>query len=775
MRRGVWLAPLAALALGTSAANAASTIETVTVTAERRPEALLDVPLTATVLSGQTLHQDNVNNALDLQSLSPGLTVVGSLGSSDNAVFSIRGQNQPFGGADPGVQTYFAEVPFNAGGAGQYYDLDNVQVLEGPQGTLFGRSTTGGAVLFEPKHPGPDFEAYLDAEGGDYAFGQLQGAVNVPLGDMFQLRVAGEVERRNGYTDDVSFHIRTDNVDNEGVRIGFVFQPLANLKNYLVADAHWDYTHGTGNELTAISTNPTQLNQFQNLAITAFEQQFQAAGDPNYVADGTAAGTAAFNAYYGGLQFALANQQALGPRATTSTIEPLWKRDAYTLVDQTQWDITDHFRLRNIFGFENYRIEPSYDYDGSFLPILEIVNGRTWQTNSDQLTDEIHAEGETDDSLLHWIAGYYYESDYAGGYAEIERQAFGGAANPPLGSTAFQQLSNGGTSNAVFAQVSWDVSPIVPGLTLTAGGRYTWDRKVAHENDCFLPQFPFCAFPVTAGPVVSFPNVGHFSAPSWTLAADWAADDETHLYVSFRRGYKSGGFNSGGLSTPFKPEFLTDVEAGVKHAGTILGMPASVNADAYYGWYDDIQKNDFTFEGLVPIVETFNAARAHVDGFEFQAEVRPVDLLDLSFFYGYTDASYGVFDTPFSGNHKGDPFAYTPRNKLGATGRFQIPVDQSWGTPFFSATVYYQSRVWFSDFADVEPDSSQPSYALLNLRLDWEAIYGSNLDGGIFLDNVTNQLYKVGGNPLEHLTLTNSSMFGPPRMFGVELRYHVGG
>src|SRR5215472_13228423 len=480
MRRATTLAPFAALVFF-ALTSAASAIETVTVTAERRPEAALDVPITVTALSGDTLHEANINNALDLQSLSPGLTVAGNLGSSDNAVFSIRGQNQPFGGADPGVQTYFAEVPFGAGGSGLFYDLDNIQVLEGPQGTLFGRSTTGGAILFEPKRPTDKFEASLDAQGGDFQFGRLEGVANFPIdGSGLDLRVAGVIERRNGYTRDVSFGIRTDNVDNEGVRVGLLFQPDASFQNYVVYDGRWDRTHGTGNELTAISTNPVQLAAFQNLAITAFEQQFQAAGDPNFVADGTAAGTAAFAGYYGALQFALANQKALGPRATTSTIEPRFRRDDWGVTDIAEWDVTDHLRLRNIAAYRNSEYQPAYDIDGSFLPILEIANARTWQTNSTQLTEEIHVLGETSDNVWRWLAGFYYENDYRGGYSEIERQAFGGGANPPLGSTVFQVLNNGGNSKAVFAQLNYDASSFLPGLTFTAGGRYTWDTKVAN-------------------------------------------------------------------------------------------------------------------------------------------------------------------------------------------------------------------------------------------------------------------------------------------------------
>jgi iron complex outermembrane receptor protein len=782
--RTTFLASAATLALGSlAAAHADNAIETVTVTAERVPENVQTVPITITALSNETLREHDVTNALDLQALAPGLTVVGNLGSSDDAVFSIRGQNQPFGGADPGVQTYFAEVPFNAGGSGLYYDLDNVQVLEGPQGTLFGRSTTGGAILFEPKRPTGKLEASLDAAGGDFQYGALQGMINVPIsGDMLDLRIAGEIERRNGYTRDLSFGIRTDNVDNEGIRAGLVFRPMPGVENYTVIDARWDRTHGTGNELTAISQPGTpsgamQIATLQAVAEGAFENyECTIAPGPGCFATGMALGDGAFAAYYGGLQASLALQQSLGPRRITSTIAPGWRRDDWGVTDIAQWDVNANLQLRNIVAYRESRTQPAYDYDGSLDPVLEIPDSRTWQTNSAQFTEELHLSGHTEDRLFRWIIGYYYEGDYPAGYSEIERLEFGGPINAPLGDTVFSELNNGGTSNAIFAQVDVDVSEWLKGLTLTAGGRYTWDRKVAHEIDCSEDQSGGpCAFPLTAGPYPVFVNVGHFSAPTFTLTANEALDDNTNVYATWRRGYKSGGFNSGGLGTPFKPEYLMDIELGVKHGGTLLGMPAVVSAAWYYGWYSNIQKNDFAFGPFGPEVETFNAAKAKIEGLELNADLRPVDLLDLNVFFAYTDASYGKFFTPFSGNHVGDPFAYTPKDKLGLTARLHIPVEASWGMPSFAVTYNYQSKVWFSDFADVEPDSAQGGYGLFNLRLDWNSICGSDLDGAVFVNNVGNKLYKLGANPLEHLILTTSSMYGPPRMFGVELRYHVGG
>ncbi len=125
-------------------------VETVVVTARRRAENEQKIPVAVTAISGEELRLTQTKSAMDLQTLAPSLSVAANLGSRDTDVFTIRGQTQPFGGADPGVQSYFAEVPFNPSGEGSYFDMDSVQVLNGPQGTLFGRSTTGGAILFQP-------------------------------------------------------------------------------------------------------------------------------------------------------------------------------------------------------------------------------------------------------------------------------------------------------------------------------------------------------------------------------------------------------------------------------------------------------------------------------------------------------------------------------------------------------------------------------------------------------------------------------------------------
>ncbi len=800
---GIFTQPVHAQSTGST--DSINGIEEVTVTARRRNESEERVPAAVTPISAEDLRVTGTKSAIDLQNLAPSLTVSADLGSRDTDIFTIRGQTQPFGGADPGVQTYFAEVPFNASGRGTDFDLDNVQVLNGPQGTLFGRNTTGGAILFEPKRPGDQFGGYLDVTGGSYDDREVQAAINVPLDDTLAVRVAGDLAQRDGFTKDITTGQNLDNVNYQAFRAGVTWRPFAHFQNYAVFDYLHDHNNGTGASLTAV--NPATLD---NLAT-------QFLGAPCTVPPASAT-CAALEGFQAEMLGALAQQQALGPRRTTSSIPLSFRHDSWGVTDIATYDVTDHLHLRNIFGYRVDKQQPAFDYDGSDLPILDIPNARTWESNSYQVTEEIQLLGETGDDRFNWIAGFYHELDQPNGYSEVERDTFGGAQ--PMGSPFFgfgntevDELNNGGASDAVYGSATYNASDWLNGLSFTAGGRYTWDHKVATARTCISIDIASpCPFPLTSLPATK--DSAHFHAPTWTLAADYQVTDDTMVYATYRRGYKSGGFNSGaGAATDFaefKPEYLTDVEAGTKNNWTILGVPGRTNFDAYYGWYQDIQKNDeigisqtflvppppgappgtppTPFTVTTPAALTFNAARATVKGVELQSTIIPNENVELSVFYSYTDASYDRFVLPLAvsvdpfGNqtligtadHAGNPFAYTPRNKLGLSGRFHIPIDPAWGSPTFSAQWYTQSRVWFSDLSDLEPDASQKSYDLVNLRLDWDNFAGSPFDLALFDTNATNETYKVGANALEHLTGTTASIYGEPRMYGVELRVRFG-
>jgi iron complex outermembrane recepter protein len=227
------------------AAGSQAGLEEIVVTARRKDEKLQTVPLSVMAITGKELEARQISTGQDLELLAPSLNV-SSGNSRDVDRFSIGGQGTTLFG-DPGVIAYFAEVPLASNGAGPgfYFDLANVQVLNGPQGTLFGRNTTGGAILFEPQHPTDKFEGWGDF--GDLANVELKGAINVPIVDgKLTIRVAFDRHTQDGYTKDVSTGKDLDNTDYWAERVGVTFRPTDDIENYLVYYSTYSQNNGRG-------------------------------------------------------------------------------------------------------------------------------------------------------------------------------------------------------------------------------------------------------------------------------------------------------------------------------------------------------------------------------------------------------------------------------------------------------------------------------------------------------------------------------------------------
>jgi iron complex outermembrane receptor protein len=230
---------------GPSAADDKSAaLEEVIVTARRREESLQQVPISITAIDQDTLQRQGVNTLTDLQQLVPSAYVTGYAHGSSQQFFSLRGQSESGlntgggAGGGPAVVGYFSEVPVPMSGPGLYYDLQSVEVLKGPQGTLFGRNTTGGAVLFEPRRPDlTKPTGYGEMLIGDYRRAQGEGAVNFPVIDgKLAVRVAGQAESREGYTRDVNTGVRYDNRHFQAARIGILFEPNDIFENYFIGN-----------------------------------------------------------------------------------------------------------------------------------------------------------------------------------------------------------------------------------------------------------------------------------------------------------------------------------------------------------------------------------------------------------------------------------------------------------------------------------------------------------------------------------------------------------
>ena len=733
----------------------AGTLEQVIVTARRREEKLQNVPLAVTVFSQAQLEDRNITSPQDLGLFAPSLVINNNAGVAPG--FVLRGQGLTLG-AGPGVVAYFAEVPFPSGqnatgafqggtGPGNFYDLENVQVLKGPQGTLFGRNTTGGAILFTPAKPRNDYDGYADLTLGDYNWHEVQGALNIPgVPDKLLLRVAGDMSMRDGYTRDVGPYFPGQDYDNRdywALRASAVLRPNDDFENYLILTSLYLHQAGTGASLIAVKPG--------GLAVEAFP---------------------AIDAY-------LAVQQTLGPRQTELSSAQIDKQWTYGLVDIARDDIGDDLTLKNIAG---YMVEKNstgiIDVDSSPFAIQDTFAPKGWSGASAQSSDELQLAGKSAGGRLQWTFGGYLEYDRPTDMPEYS------VSIPVLGASGTYQpsriVAEGRTTQrtqALYGQATYELgglSPALDDVKLTGGYRYTWDYR-SDVSDIFSPTSGGKCIERTGFvfPDCELGKSGRFHAPTWTLGLDYQLTPDTLLYVTGRRGYKSGGFN---LNTPehstyssFQPELVTDVEIGAKADWTLFGIRGRANLDLFHTDYSNIQRAiSVLINGLSsPVTE--NAAVATIEGVELEGTFIPLPRTEISLAYSYLSSKYDRYYSPVLGNLSGLAFPFAPKNKVSITGRYHLLASADWGDISLGGSYLVQSAV--NTGPDFDATNIIQGYDLINLRLDWSGIAGSNFDAALFVTNAADTVYKTRVSSLYNVFGIAGADYGEPRIFAAQLSY----
>jgi iron complex outermembrane receptor protein len=745
-------------------ASTGNGLEEIVVTARRREEKLQSVPIAITVFTAADIKDKNINSAQDLTVFVPSLVMNNLTGFGSG--FALRGQTASLG-AGPGVVAYFAEVPlvngqtglgpFQGGtGPGQFYDLENVQVLNGPQGTLFGRNTTGGAILFTPQKPTNNFEGYAQVTVGSYNWHEFEAAVNVPIiSDKVLLRLAGDVSMRDGYTIDTgpgAVHGKDySNRNFWGFRASLVLRPTDDFENVAIFNSLYRDENGPG--VVLVGVNPTG-DLVQTVGLKAAE------------------------AY-------LAQQNARGPRETENNpAGGLDKEWDYGVTDIARWDVADNFAIKNIAAYQVDKNSAFLeDNDGTPFAIQDPIapKGVPWAAASKQYSEELQFSGKALSDNLQWTVGGYLEYSAPTTTPEFDVLQDTQVA-PGFFSTLLIRVQEGSTqrSQAAYGQVNYDMAGLwqaLEGFKLTLGYRYTWDYR-SDDGSIFIPQFGgLCAErPGFFAPNCLLASSGHFHAPTWTAGLDYQLTPETLLYVKGSRGYKSGGFN---LATPsqsafndFKPEYVTDVELGVKSDWEIMGVKARTDLDLFHDDYSNIQRSVTQFINGIDAPITENAASAVIQGVELQATVIPVTGTELSAAYSLNAAKYNSFINPLLGDQSGLEFPFVSKNKISVTARQELPIPQEWGDLSVSATYTYQSHV--RGDSTFSPTGIIEGYGLLNLRADWKNIDSLPLDVSMFVTNATDELYVVKNFGVYNIFGTNAVVYGEPRMIGAQIRYHFG-
>ncbi len=729
-------------------------LEEIMVTARRREESLSSVPVAVTALTADALREKNVQTAEDLQNYVPSLNVSSSV-TRDDYTFSLRGMG-PTGGSGPGavlagggsgVVTYFAEVPTSGAGPGLFYDLESVQVAAGPQGTLFGKNTTGGVVLFVPQKPVNDFEGSVELGAGDYRMRTTTAVLNAPLvDDKVLVRLAAQALDRDGFTIDRGPYFPGKDYDNRdywAARLSVLLRPFDSLENYTIVSALHSDEHGDGFVLTAVDPN----GAFGSLLLPI-----------------------------------LAQQRASGVRSASLSADEIDKRFNYGIINTTRWSINEQWQFKNIFSYQVQKWLNSEDVDGTPLVLDDLVPvSRNWHTQVGTYTDEPQLQGAALNGNLKITAGAYYEDGH-----NLAPQPY--QVEVALGNFIIHQAdqTDSERSRALYAQTTYDLGGTIAGLSglkLTTGYRYTWDNYAygiaayspSAGNACLTSSG---TYPQTD---CSFSATGQSGGSSWTLGLDYQLPS-TLVYLRSGRGYVPGGFNpsfgftAGGVDTPqfrFAPESVIDVELGIKSEFTLGKAPAAVTADIFHSNYTNIQRYvSETLPGGIASNFTANASEAEIEGFEFQGSIVPISGLTLNATYSYNHGKYTRIDPAAAPSLVGVPFAYLPENKASLGATYKMTPAPKVGELSVGMFFSYQSR--FFDAPAVQPFDYIAGYGLLNARIDWKNLYQTAMDASFFVTNATDKVYRVG----QYNSLVSNgyitSFYGEPRMYGVQLRYRFG-
>jgi iron complex outermembrane receptor protein len=777
-------------------AAAAAGLEEIVVTARRREERVQTVPLAVTAFSQATIEKNQIREIHDLAQHVPSLAV--SLSQSDsNAPYSgqvrLRGL--------PGTEIYFADVPVgNAdyqGGTGLqhglsegfFFDLEDVEVVKGPQGTLFGKNSVGGLISIQPKRPTSDYEGYFKATFGDYSDKEFEGAVNIPIiTDKLSIRIAAQSQQRDGYTIDQTTGKDLDNKDYYAWRVGVLLRPTDDIENYFMYDGYYQHTNGSGNIVSFI--NPDFVfGAVAGIPLTlgrgAPANGLTAANPvPAFIA-GAQAGAFAL---YPNLTTQFAKQQALGPRAVLGDdFQKIGKDYFYGLTDVFTWDVADNLTIKNIVAARIFKQLATDDYTPIGLPILNIGipgNNQQWGNNEAQYTEEIQLQGRSLNDKLTWVVGGFLEYDHPLGDTLLGSAALGDSL---AGAVSFFHFNIQTRSRAAFAHADYDLSDFVPGLKLTGGYRYTFDdvstaSRGLSGTDSILRNAAGVATNCTG--VFNTDNncyqsapFAHFSAYGWNASLEEQLTPDLLLYVRAGNAYRPGGSNLN--VTPdfanFGPEHITDVELGVKADWDLWGMHARTNADIYHSDYKAIQVQKLvTLADATGALHTntinLNAASATIEGGEFEATFLPFKGVEISPHASYIYPKYDQYPESFSPLGAETPFLYVPKWAYGISATYHLPVDESWGDIAVSGNYSWYGHQYVS-VSPGEIYQIAPSYELLDIKIDWTNVMGYPVDAGFFMKNALDTLYVQGAVPIYTQLGFTSLSYNQPRMFGFSLKY----
>jgi iron complex outermembrane receptor protein len=597
-RRALMLAGVSAIGLAalpaaaqeaSSATEQASTLEEVVVTARRREERLQDVPVAVTAVSAEALENLQASDIGALQGVVPNLTL--HEGDAANAVVYLRGVGQvdSLAFADPGVGVYIDDVYLGRaqGAFLSVYDVDRIEVLRGPQGTLYGRNTIGGAVKFVSTPLRAEWGGRAEASVGDYGLIESRISAGGALNDDTTLlgKAAVSLSRRDGYSDNAFTGLDDGDKDQVAGRVSLEYRPSADLSFRLNLDASRDRPD--------TSRTPARATPVLGLY-------------PDTLAD---------------------------PFKVDADFNDLNTLDTFGAALTTDWALSDLWSFKSVTAWRSMDYASHLDLDATPLAVFGVYVDEDQHQFSQEF--QLTYAGER----LNAVAGVFYFDE-----ADL---TYSGLLGPVISLVTGSINDQHNRSYAAYGQATYDLTER---LSLTAGLRYTYEDKDFRRTQTFygpLTQPPARDDPGLL--VTDIDTSASWDSWSPKLGLDYAVSDDVMAYVSVSRGFKSGGFdgraNDASGAAPYDPETLWAYEAGLK--SMLMDRRLVANMAVFWNDYTDLQLSSFSADGGGGFIALFtNAGAATIRGVELELTARPIAQLTLNATVGYLDAQYDEYVGP---------------------------------------------------------------------------------------------------------------------------------
>ena len=721
---------VAAGLLGMNAARAQAAgsepgkLDEIVVTAQKREQNLQDVGTSVTAFDAAELHKLGLKDVTELAGQVPGLQY-NQFGATVT-VFNLRGisQNDFSDHQEAPIAVYSddAYIAMLGALAGSMYDLQRVEVLRGPQGTLFGRNATGGLIHYISNRPTDTPSGYLQVSAGNFGTVETEGAISGPIADRLSARLSVSTADHTGYINNTIGHSIEDQHQYAG-RFQLMFKPNADLDVLLKLHGLTNSSE-TGGIYSWAASQPdaTGRGYFVGADYTGNCPQLNGGCTPG--ADDSGWRNPSNDVFT-----QTENRRGIFNRTVWGTNLHLdWRAPGFTLTS-----VTDYLNLQKRYG-EDTDLSPN---DTLIYDTLQ----HYWQ-----FSQELHVSGKS--GAFNWIAGAYY-LDYR------TTNFIGVNATPAYGGVSFGNFVLNNKTEALFAQVEYQFTNQLSGI---AGARYTHDAKTFDYT--FEPQ----ALQYNAG---TYPDASKsFNLPTGKLELDYKVAPDVMVYGSVNRGAKGGGWsapNSGLVDPsllPYHEEKMTSYEAGIK--STFLDGAARLNISGFY--YDYKSYQGFFIVGLSAYVKNLDAK---AQGGEIEFAVVPARGLSLKL--GLSNISSRVDNVPTpSGALVTSVLPQAPKWSVNGVARYEWPVATGVASVAFDAK---WNKEQYLELINAQVDL-QPAYAVVDGHLGYVSGNGA-WEIAAYCKNLTNKVYRQYNLDLSGLGW-NLGVYAPPRLYGATLTYHWG-